>query len=540
MSAPPSPPKWAFAREQAFRTVARNISTRYVSIVVEMVIGLLLLPFNLKYLGDANYGLWVLLGSVTMHFSLLEMGNGSAMVKFVAQYRALKQGRAINEIASSMFVVFAAVGVVAYALLAALAMNLEHLFHLSASQAAIGQWLLLIIGVHVTANFPFSVYGGVTGGFQRYDINNRVAVVTTIVAAVVNVAVVLAGGSLITLVASTTAVRLAAYVLYAANAHRVFPELRVRPSLFRRARVREVMGFSAYTTGIDWANKLNYQLDQVIIGAFLGPVAVAVWAPAERIVSGIQRLTNQMNGVLFPLMVDSDATRQRDRLQRILIEGTRFSLVAVLPIAAAVFVLADPLIRVWLGATADGMAGAIPVLQILTVAVAIRVGNATGTTLLKGTGKHRMLAGVNLATGVVNVALSAALITRFGLSGVAYGTLVPIAASAALILFPAACRHVGLPTAHVLRRAVVPAVWPIVPAAATMWALRDVAEPRLTTLVLLSAAGAILYFGLFVALAIGGPDRALYVQKIRELIGRRNRAAAPGAAPVTGAVFGGQ
>lgn len=539
MSAPPSSPRWSFAREHALHTVARNISTRYALIVVEMAIGLLLLPFNLKYFGEAHYGLWILLGSVTTHFSLLEMGSGSAMVKFVAQYRALKDGRAINEIASSMVVMFGVIGVVTYGLIAAVALNLEHLFTISAEQAALGQWILLLIGVHVTANFPFSAYGGVTGGFQRYDINNRVAMVTTVVTALINVAVVLAGGTLIMLVASTTAVRLAAYFVYASNAHRVFPELDVRPSLFRKARVREVMGFSAYTTGIDWANKLNYQLDQIVIGAFLGPIAVAAWAPAERIVAGIQRLTNQMNGVLFPLMVDSDATHHQPRLQQILVEGTRFSLAAVLPVSAAVFVLADPLIRVWLGSKADELAAAIPVLQILTVAVAFRVGNATGTTLLKGTGKHRLLAGVNLATGAVNVALSAALISTFGLTGVAYGTLLPIAAAAALVLFPAACRHVGLPATRVLLRGVVPAVWPAFVSGGAMWLLRDLVEPRLATLILLSAVGTLLYFGLFVGVAIGAADRALYVQKARELIGRRHRAVAP-KAPVHGAIFGGQ
>jgi O-antigen/teichoic acid export membrane protein len=539
MSDPPSHPKWAFAREHALHTLARNISTRYVTIVAEMIIGLLLLPFNLKYFGEAQYGLWILLGSVTVHFSLLEMGNGSAMVKFVAQYRALKDGRAINEIASSMAVVFGVIGLLAYALLAAVAFNLEHLFNITADDALLGQWILLIIGVHVTVNFPFSVYGGVTGGFQRYDINNRVAMVTTIVAALVNVAVVLAGGTLLVLVASTTAVRVAAYAVYAANAHRVFPELKVRPSLFSGARVREVMGFSAYTTGIDWANKLNYQFDQIIIGAFLGPIAVAAWAPAERIAAGIQRLTNQLNGVLFPLIVDSDATRQHQRLQQILVQGTRFSLAAVLPVAAAVFVLADPLMRVWLGSKADDVAVAVPVLQILAVAVAFRVGNATATTVLKGTGRHRMLAGVNLATGAVNVAMSAALISRFGLVGVAYGTLVPIATAAAVFLFPAACRHVGVPAVQVLARGVVPAVWPAVFSGAVMWGLREVTEPRLGTLVMLSATGAAVYVGLFAGMAIGAQDRALYVQKARELIGHRDRAVPP-KAPVTGAVFGGQ
>ena len=48
---------------------------------------------------------------------------------------------------------------------------------------------------------------------------------------------------------------------------------------------------------------------------------VAVWAPAERIISGVQRLTNQLNGVLFPTIVDSDASRRPERLQQILLRG---------------------------------------------------------------------------------------------------------------------------------------------------------------------------------------------------------------------------
>jgi O-antigen/teichoic acid export membrane protein len=203
-----------------------------------------------------------------------------------------------------------------------------------------------------------------------------------------------------------------------------------------------------------------------------------------------------------------------------------------------VFVLADPLIRVWLGSKAEEVAGAIPVLQILTIAVAVRVGDATSTTLLKGTGKHKMLAGVNLATGAVNVALSAMFIGPFGLIGVAYGTLIPITIAAAFILFPAACRRVGLSTAHVAWHGIVPAVWPALPAAVAVWLLRDTATPTVFTVALQSIAGGLLYVVLFFGVAIGRRDRALYVQKARELIGRRS-AAAP-KAPAAGAVIGGQ
>ena len=134
------------------------------------------------------------------------------------------------------------------------------------------------IGVNVAINFPFSVYGGVSSGFQRYDINNLVAIVSNLTVAAVNVAVVLMGYGLITLVASTSFVRFVTYFIYRHNAYKVFPGLRIRPSSFRKDRLREVTGFSIYSSIIDWANKLNYELDEIVIGIFLGPAPVAVWA----------------------------------------------------------------------------------------------------------------------------------------------------------------------------------------------------------------------------------------------------------------------
>ena len=135
--------------------------------------------------------------------------------------------------------------------------------------------------MHISLNFPFSVFGGDHRGFQRYDANNMVAIASSIAVAVVNASVLLAGYGLVALVAATTCVRIVAYFVYRSNAYRIFPELEIRLSLFRRSRLREVTGFSVYSSIIDWANKLNYQLDELVIGAFMGSSAVAVWAPGR-------------------------------------------------------------------------------------------------------------------------------------------------------------------------------------------------------------------------------------------------------------------
>jgi O-antigen/teichoic acid export membrane protein len=513
-----SEPAWVAQDDRPLRTIFRNVATRYLSVAAEMAIGLVTLPFNLHHLGTEAYGLWMLTAGVTIHFSILDLGYGGAMVKFIAQYRAHKDARALNEIASTLFYLFFGFGVFAYLVVMGLAFNLEHVFRITQAQAEIGKWILLIIGINVAINFPFSVYGGVSSGFQRYDINNIVAIVSNVLVAVVNIAVLLAGYGLIALVAATTFVRFVTYFVYRRNAYTVFPALRIRPAFFRTDRLREITGFSVYSSVIDWANKLNYELDEVVIGVFLGPGPVAVWAVADRIISGTQRLTNQGNAVLFPVVVDSEATQRIGRLQKVLLEGTRLSLATVLPIALVLIVLADPLIRAWI--RKPEIMAAVPVIQILAIAVALRVGNATSTTLLKGSGHIRRVAFVNIGTGLVNLLLSAFLIGPFGLVGVAVGTVIPVAFSSIVILFPMACRRVALPVGLAFRRAVWPSSWPAVVVGTLLFVSSHFTPDGAWFVAAEASAAGLLYLGLFVA-AVGRRDREQYTAKIWELAGRK-------------------
>jgi O-antigen/teichoic acid export membrane protein len=500
--------------------IARNLSASYLAILVDAALGLVMLPFNVTHLGTAAYGLWVLTASLTVHFSLLDLGYGGGGVKFIAHYRARRDRQAVNEIASTLFVVFAVLGCIAYGIAAVLAFHLDTFLRITPEQAQIGKQILLVISLNVALNLPFSIFGGVVNGFQRQHVNGVVAVACSVLVAAVNVAVLMAGFGLVPLVIATTAVRLLAYLAYAVNAYRTFPALRITPALFRWDRLKEVSGFSIYSSAIDWAYKLNYQLDQLVVGAFLGIAPVAVWAVAERIIGATQMLTAQFNAVLFPVVVDSDASARADRLQEILIQGTRLSLATVLPIASALVVLADPLVRAWVGARKPELLGSVPVLQILAVAVAIRVGSGTATTVLKGAGQHRMLAYVNMATGVANLVLSIILVRWWGLVGVAVGTLVPIAFSACVVLYPAACRRVGLPLRAVV--SVVPALWPAVVVCAALVVTRKISPVTLPAIAAQIAFGGLLYLALFI-IAIGRRDRAIYTAKVLELLDHRRQ-----------------
>ncbi len=503
--------------------VARNVSTRYLAIFIDGAIGLVLLPFNVSHLGPSTYGLWILITSVTWFFGVLDLGYGGALPKFIAKYRAWRDRTALNEVVSTVTLVFGGLGAMCFLVTAVLAWQFDSLFNVDPAQLSTARRVLLIVGVYLSVRFPLSVFGAVTYGFQRYYLNNGVSIGTSLVVAAVNVAVLSAGYGLVALVAATTAVRILSLGFFAWNAFRAYPGLRVRPSLFRRSRLREVTGFSVYMAVLDWSAKLNYSSDALVIGAILGTTAVGVWTVAQRVSQVTQQLTSQLNDALFPNVVDSDESQRQDRLQMILLQGTKLSLALAAPLTIGLIVHASALVESWVGAP---FAASVLPMQILLTVVLVRVTTAPANQILKGAGRHHILTYVNATTAVVNVLMSIALIRPLGLVGVALGTLLPVSVAAVFVLYPAACRRVGLPLSRPLVESVWPAMWPAGVMGALLWVALRVPPAGLIDVGLRLAAGGLLYAALVIGVAMSADERRFYWTKLRVLFARQRRAAA--------------
>jgi O-antigen/teichoic acid export membrane protein len=519
MSAPSESQVWG-PKDRPLELVARNVTTRYVAIFIDGAIGLVMLPFNVSHLGPSAYGLWALMTSVMWFFGVLDLGYGSALVKFIAQYRAWRDRNALNEIVSTIGLVFTALGALCFVVTALLAWRVDSLFNIEPEQARTARYVLLMAGGFLSLRFAMSIFGAVVNGFQRFYLNNAISIGTSLVVAAVNFGILRAGHGLIALVAATTFVRVVSLGLFAWNAYKSYPGLQVRPSLFRRERLHEVTGFSVYMFVLDWAAKLNYSSDTMVIGAMLDTTAIAVWTVAQRLAQLSQQLTNQLNDALFPNVVDSDAAQRQDRLQMILLQGSKLSLALAAPLCLGLIVVADSLIHSWVG---PKFAASVLPTQLLLTVVLVRTSTASGNLILKGAGQHKLLTYTNAITAIVNVLLSIALVRPLGLAGVALGTLIPVSLSAVLVIYPAACRRVGLPIGRALSQAIWPATWPATIMVAMLWLGRRAAPTGLFEVALQLAVGGLAYMGLFIGLAIGAEERHFYWTKLRGLVAHQRR-----------------
>lgn len=512
----PGMPRAMWSETDQTRTVAKNVSSRYIALGVELALGLVMLPFNTHHLGAAEYGLWILAASIVAYFPIADLGYAGAMERFVAHYRARRDAQSINEIASTVIALFVGIALVLSGVVAVIAMNLGAWFDLGPEQARNGRLVMLMVGVQFAAGLPFAIFGAVVNGFQRTHLNSIVGLTVSVVTAAVNVAVLLLGGDLVLLVGAMTVVRMLGYVAYRANAYRVFPLFRVRPSLVRASRLREVTGFSVYMMVQDASNKMNYAMDPVVIAAVLSTGAVAVWTVAQRLADVALQLTNQLNYVLFPIVVGYDTSQRDDRLRDLLVQATRFSLATTLPVAGSIALLARPVVMGWTG---PEFIEAASVLEILALVVIVRVGTATASTMLQGAGYLPLVAGSNVVAALVNIGLSVVLVHLFGLRGVAVATLIPVTIRGLTVLLPTACRRVGMSVRQFAVEALWPAVWPALFALAPLLLVRTHVTGLLPA-VLAGAASGVVYAVLFVGFAIDRADRERYLLKLRTLAGR--------------------
>ena len=506
-------------RESALVTLARNVSTRYILILVNLAIGLFMVRYNVNHLGLDDYGLWMLAASITTYFGVLEMGYGGTVVKFVAEFRAKGDARALNETLSTMFYVFAAIAVACMVIAAGVAAVLPAIINVQPGQEQTARIILLLISLQVALYFPFSVYGGVINGFERYYMNNVVGIGFNVATALVNVLILWWGYGLIELVAATTVMRIAPFWVYRHNAYRTFPELLIRWSLVRRERLRELTGFSVYLAAIDWSARLTFATDAIFIGIFMTTAAVTVYSVAQRLSDALLTLTHQFHTYLFPAVVARSVRGHLGHQQTLLIKATRLQLAVAVCLCGAVAADAGLLIPAWMGLHLSASA---PVAQLLACVVVLRSWVAMPSTVLKGTQHHKYLAKVSALGAVANLLLSILLVQTLGILGVTLGTAMAVAVTSAVFIFPRACRVVGLTPSQGYIQVVWPAAWP----AAFMVALLLLTQSRLpggaVPVIAHLIAGAAIYGGLFFFFGLSRDERRWVSSAVDQI--RRGRA----------------
>jgi O-antigen/teichoic acid export membrane protein len=491
--------------------------TKYAFLLISIVIGIFLMPFTMHHLGTAEYGLWMLAASMTAYFQLLDLGYGNGLVRQITHADAHGDEEEINTILSTFVVVYFGIGLLALAGMAALVLFVVPRFpNLSADQVTRAQWVLVILGARIAIGFPMSVFGAVTTARQRFALTGAISIVVSVLQAIATYVVLSAGYHLVPLVATTTAIGVCSYVAYAAAARATFPGMRLSVFRFDRRQVRQVTAFSFYLFLISIAIQVGTNVDNLVIGAYMGTSAIAVYTIAVRLAEYQRQFCGQVSYLMFPVVVRFHAENDRAALRATLIEGTRLVLGLVGLAAVCLVAFGPAVIEIWMGPGFEQSTGPLYVLALIGI---VMVGQGPTGSILLGAGRHRLVGLVSSLDVLLNLGLSLLLVTRLGLTGVALGTAVPYAILNIGVLMPASCRLVGVPVATFARTTVGPTVIAATAATVAAVVLQSAwLADSLLQLVAQVLAVAVTYAVAFWFVGLSAGDRSRYVTTVARTV----------------------
>lgn len=499
-----------------------NVLTNYISFFINLFISLYLTRFLLQSLGKELFGAWSLIGSIMMYLGLVDLGFGSSIQKFVAEYAAAGEEKRISRLISTSAILLGALALLLILLSIAATPLLGSVFKLSPEYVDQARHALILMGIVQGVALPLGILSGTLLGLQRMDIQNAVGIVGSIANFLLILAFVSLGWGLPGVCIAYLGVTIAAGLVKILFVKNLLPGVRPSFSQFDWSIVRSTSTYGITFFGLKIAHFLKYNTDSMVISAFLSVAMVTPFAIANRLATLIRQLVEQAVDILVPVFSQLHRLQDEETIKRVYLQAGKLTVGLAAPIALFVCLFARDILVVWLENPPE-KADILTIILSLTVFASIVP--AVSVKLMLGVARHRALALWTLADSVANLVLSIILVGPYGLVGVALGTTIPLVISHVFVFPWLGCRIIGLSTVSFLFILTRAFVLPLIPVYFLLWSLSRVWHPGGgLELLVLFVSTCLLYGTLFAFLSIDREERIAYRDRLARILPERGSA----------------
>ncbi len=450
---------------------------------VPAITALVAVPFTVRGLGTAQYGLLALTGSLTGYLGLMEMGLGTAIMRYLSYHRALNEGRPMIGVVKFGLRWFCGAGAVGGVFLWFAAPWLSSsVLHVSHHLLPTAITVMRLTGVNFFLGLVTSVGTAVPQSFLRYDISSLVNGVWGTVASAGPAIIVTMGYGLVAVVWFTVIVQALVLVAYAAVSYHLFRSVDLKAGPPWQEIRRKTLSFAGMTA----LNQIGYtvaqQTNRLVVGIAGGIAEAGYYQVPYVLASRVNSMLTTVAQVMFPTASGLLARKDYEGVRTLYLRTSRLFFLLNFSAAIGLCVLAYPLLEYWV--RRDFASQGATALALFAVAQSIHAATMSATFINLSAARP----GINLVfstmSSVINLAAIYPLTVHWGISGAAAAGLLA-AANVPLFLHWVHKRVLDLSSWEVWRRCYQPTVLGAgVTGAATYFLLRPLCHSLIVTLLM--------------------------------------------------------
>ena len=406
----------------------------YIVIALHMIVGLVYTPILIRTLGQSEYGLYSLIASVISYLTILDLGFGNAITIYTSRYLAKGENEKAQKLHGTFFLIYILIGIVAAIIGIILYFNVDNMFGntLTAAELDKAKILMLILTFNLVVTFPFSIFSAIISAHEKFVFSKTINIIRIILQPLIMLPLLFLGAKSVTLVIVITVLNILTLLI---NAVFCFKKLNVKFKFgkLEKGLLKEICGYSFYIFLGIIIDKVNWSVDQFILGTFVGTAAVAVYATAAQLNNMYLSFSTAISGVLLPKVTKMEANNASDKeFTDVFIRTGRIQYIVMALIITGFVLFGKAFIEmIWVG---KEYTESYYIACILMIPLTIPLIQNVGLSILQAKNKYRYRIMILIGIAVLNVIISIPLAKMYGGIGAALGTGISLLLGQGIIL----------------------------------------------------------------------------------------------------------
>ena len=433
------------------RIIARNLTANWVGYGANLAVMFFLSPFILHSLGLAQYGIWQLLTVLTGYMGILDIGIRASTGRYIMLYMGSKEYDKVDETIRTGLGIYTYAGCLILIVGLILGFVFPNIFpSVSKDYHKIISVLLPILAVNIWISAVRTVLSSILFAYERFDLARSTDLIMLAIRTIGTIVVLKLGLDLIGLTAVVVGCNIVGLLLNIILSHRIHKGLRLLPLIVKRDRLNEMINYGIGAFIIHVSVKVIGQTDLVIVGNLINIESVAVYSVGATLLYYSNTALTLINQTFFPPLQRATAEGKMGEAQWLLFRQVRLAMVIGIAIYIGFTTFGESFIRLWMfhpqKFPEESVRQAAQVCMVLSGSKLLLLYGFGFRSLLSATGHIGFTAKIIMVEAITNLFLSiiCVLIFKWGLMGVAAGTLFARLMTSTFIIPPYACRKAGI------------------------------------------------------------------------------------------------
>ena len=393
----------------------------YVAIITTTIIQLVYTPFLIHKLGQSEYGLYSLVNSIVGYLTVLDLGFGNAIIVYTAKYRATGDINSERKLHGMFKIIFYIVGFIAIFLGIALFLSVDKIFGNTMTDVELNKTkiMMLILTFNLGITFFFNIYLSIINAYEKFVFQKLLSIISTIVKPLLMIPLLLLDFKSITMVLIVTLVNtfiMISNYLYC----RIKLKVKIKYNGFDNILFKTILGYSIWIFLGIIVDKINWSIDNFVLGAVSGTAAVSVYSVAAQLNNMFVNLSTAISGVLLPKISKMVAKKSSSKeLTAEFIKVGRLQYYLIFLMCSGLIIFGRQFISFWVG---NEYIDSYYVALIIIIPVCIPLIQNLGLSIIQAMNKYRFRSIIMTIVAIINLISSIFLAKMYGPIGAAIGT----------------------------------------------------------------------------------------------------------------------